>query len=122
MPPRAAKIDWASSCSTLTLHALYSIALTFLTLIERNDKNKQQMKIFNILSQSLVLFLVLISIGCATPYYGYSKEDWEQLTKEEKQAAKAEYQEIIDYQYRRNHEDQFEARKQQVIQRGLESN
>jgi len=91
----------------------------FLERINPIDKNKQNMQIFYIPLQSLVLFLALILNGCATPYYGYSREDWEHLSAKEKQAVQAEYQEIINYRYRQNHEDQFEARKQQVIQHGM---
>jgi hypothetical protein len=69
----------------------------------------------------LILF-VLLHIGCASPYYGhyygYSQQKWEQLSAEEKQSAQAEYQDIIDYKHRRQHEDQFDARKQQIIHHG----
>ncbi len=67
----------------------------------------------------IISFAYLIT-ACATPYYGYSKEEWQQLSGEDQQAVQAEYKEIIDYQYRQKHEGKFEARKQQIIRRGTD--
>lgn len=78
------------------------------------------MRISSITPHLIFITSTLVISGCATPYYGYPKNEWEQLSAEEKQAVKAEYKEIIDYKYRREHEDQFEARKQQIIRRGTE--
>ena len=70
-------------------------------------------------SEKLCTILVIILLlGCATPYYGYSKTEWEKLSDEEKKAAQTEYDEIIQFKYRQKHEDQFEDRKQQIINRG----
>ena len=70
----------------------------------------------------ILIPIALLITGCATPdfgkYYGYSRAEWEQLSAEEQQSAQAVYQDIIDYKHRRGHEDQFDTRKQQIIQRG----
>ncbi|WP_455220375.1 hypothetical protein [Kaarinaea lacus] len=76
----------------------------------------------SIILHIIIIIIILVLSACATPYYGYSKKEWERLSEEEKQAAQAEYKEIINYKLRRKHEDQFEARKQQIIQRGVEAN
>lgn len=75
------------------------------------------MKIANAFSFMLLSLTCLIT-GCATPYYGYTEDEWEQLSAQEKRAAQSEYKDIIEYQYRRKHEDQFEIRKQEIIDRG----
>ena len=62
---------------------------------------------------------VFLLVSCVTPYYGYSKEEWQKLTELEKKTAQEEYEEIIRFKYRQEHEDQFEERKQSVINRGV---
>ena len=62
---------------------------------------------------------VFLLASCATPYYGYSKQEWQKLTEVEKKAAQKEYEEIIRFKYHQKHEDQLEDRKQSVINRGL---
>ena len=73
-------------------------------------------KIFAILSLAVTAFLM---VSCATPYYGYSKQEWQKLSEEEKQAVQTEYEEIIQFKYRQEHEDQFDDRKHQIINRGV---
>ena len=75
------------------------------------------MKIANGFSFILLSLACLIT-GCATPYYGYTEGEWGQLSAEEKHTAQSEYKDIIEYHYRRKHEDQFQIRKQQIIDRG----
>lgn len=62
---------------------------------------------------------VFLLVSCATPYYGYSKEEWQKFTGKEKKAAQKEYEDIIQFKYRQEHEEQFEERKQSVINRGV---
>ncbi|WP_455220199.1 hypothetical protein [Kaarinaea lacus] len=71
-----------------------------------------------LIKHSLVIAALMLA-GCATAYYGHSKEEWRKLSEEEKQAARGKYDEIINFKYRQEHEDQFEERKQQAINRGL---
>jgi len=58
-------------------------------------------------------------VSCATPYYGYSKSDWDKLTDEEQNAAKAEYKTIIDEKNEQRHQDTIDGMKQNVIDRGV---
>ena len=76
------------------------------------------MLVEKLIKQSLVIATLLI-VGCATPYYGYSKEEWQKLSDEEKKVAEKEYEEIIQFKYRQEHEDQFEHQKQKMINRGV---
>ena len=59
-------------------------------------------------------------LGCSTPYYGYSKDDWNNLSEEERIAIKKEYQFIIEARERQKHEDVIDARTQSVIDLGVE--
>ena len=76
------------------------------------------MLVERLIKQNLVIAALLIA-GCATPYYGYSKEEWQKPSGEEKKMAQKEYEEIIQLKYRQEHEDQFEQQKQKVINRGV---
>ena len=58
-------------------------------------------------------------ISCATPYYGYTKNDWESLSEEEQTAVKAEYQDIIDSKKEQKHKDLLESYKQKIIDAGV---
>ena len=71
-----------------------------------------------LLKQSIAIVTFLL-MSCATPYYGYSKAEWQKLSVQEKKTIQAEYDAIIQFKYRQEHEDQFEDRKQQVIKRGV---
>ena len=80
---------------------------------------KKAKLILNSLCKIALLIAAPLVTSCATPYYGYSKQEWQQFSEEDKQAIEAEYEEIIQFKYRQTHEDQFEERKQQVIKRGV---
>ena len=67
-----------------------------------------------------ILFLILAIQGCSTPYYGYSKEDWNSLSEEERIAIKKEYQSIIDSNREQQHKDILDERTQSIIDRGVE--
>ena len=56
----------------------------------------------------LALPLTLLLCSCATPYFGYSKAEWNALSPEEQRAAKADYQPIIDERLELYHEDQID--------------
>jgi TRAP-type C4-dicarboxylate transport system substrate-binding protein len=72
----------------------------------------------NSLKQSIAIVTILL-MSCATPYYGYSKAEWQKLSEEEKKTIQTEYDAIIQFNYRQEHEDQFDDRKQLVIKRGV---
>jgi len=74
--------------------------------------------LLNKLVKLYLTIVIILFVGCATPYYGYTKTEWEKLSDEEKKVAQAEYDEIIHFKYRQEHEDQFDDRKQQIINRG----
>lgn len=58
--------------------------------------------------------------GCSTLYYGHTKEDWDNLSEEEKIAIKEEYQFIVDSKKEKAHKDIIDARTQSIIERGVE--
>lgn len=64
------------------------------------------------------LALALALGACARPWYGYTREEWRQLSADEQAAARAEYEFIIDQREAQNHEDQIEDRKQSIIDYG----
>lgn len=68
---------------------------------------------------NLASLLTLLLCGCATPYFGYSKADWNALSPEEQQAAKAGYQQVIDERLKLYHEDQIDEFKGKIIEQGL---
>jgi hypothetical protein len=67
----------------------------------------------------LALPLTLLLCSCATPYFGYSKAEWNALSPEEQRAAKADYQPIIDERLELYHEDQIDEFKGKIIEQGL---
>ena len=67
----------------------------------------------------LVLLFFLAFTACASSYYGYSKEEWDKLSEEQKQAAKQEYEEILKKKKDLEHDQLLRERDQQVIRRGL---
>lgn len=69
-----------------------------------------------ILDKSIKALLLVITLqGCSTPYYGYTKRDWNRLSAEEQDAVKAEYQEIVDFKRGQAHDDTLDARTQSII-------
>lgn len=66
----------------------------------------------------LLLLSVVLCFSCAKPYYGYSKQEWNSLSIEERTAVRAEYQDIISAKHAQEHEDLLEQRKQSVIDLG----
>ena len=65
-----------------------------------------------------MIALLLLS-SCATPYYGYSKAEWEQLSPEQQNSIKSEYDQALHYKNTMAHEDMIEGRKQDVVDWGV---
>ena len=65
-----------------------------------------------------IILLMLLS-SCAHPYYGYTKAEWEQLTPEQQNSIKSEYDQALHYKNTMAHEDMIEGRKQDVIDWGV---
>ena len=57
--------------------------------------------------------------GCSTPYYGYTKENWNDFTEEEKALIKNEYQAITDIRNSQSHANKINKRTQSVIDYGV---
>ena len=75
----------------------------------------------NNLNKPINILLLIISIqGCSTSYYRHSKEDWNNLSIEERIAIKEEYQIIIDSKRGQAHKDILDARTQSIIDRGVD--
>lgn len=68
--------------------------------------------------KELVVLITLVCSGCVAPYYGYSENEWNNLSENKKRATKAEYQQIIDAKKSQQHADLINERKQQIINRG----
>ena len=66
-----------------------------------------------------IFFLLAFLIqGCSTPYYGYTKQEWDNLSKDEKTAIKSDYQTVIDSKSVQEHADTINAIKDKIIKRG----
>ena len=68
----------------------------------------------------LILSFTLAVAGCSSPYYGYTKADWNNLSDEQQIAIKQEYQNIIDSKSEQAHQDIIDARTRSIINRGVE--
>ena len=69
-------------------------------------------------SFSLIIILIA-SQGCSLPYYGHTKETWNNLTAIEQEAIKQEYQAVIDSRSDQAHTDKINARTQSIIDRAV---
>ena len=70
----------------------------------------------------LLNFIILLSLGftvCAGSYCGYSEQEWEKLSAEQKQAAKQEYEEILKKKKEWEEDQKLRERDEQIIRRGL---
>lgn len=67
----------------------------------------------------LFLMLSIMVQSCSTPYYGYTKEKWNNFTEEEKISIKNEYQAITDIRNSQSHKDKINERTQSVIDYGV---
>ena len=69
--------------------------------------------------QSGILISVLTFSACANSYYGYSKKEWDELTQQQRQVAKKEYEEILKKKKDLEHDQLLRERDEQIIRRGL---
>ena len=49
----------------------------------------------NLLLGLTMIFLLASTVACTTQYYGYSKDQWQQMTPFEQEKAKVEWRQII---------------------------
>jgi len=61
--------------------------------------------------------IVLLS-ACSKPYYGYTRDEWNNLPEKEKAAVKAEYQQAIDAKNSQQQMDLIEEHRQKTIDFG----
>lgn len=54
--------------------------------------------------KNLVIYISLIALvsGCASNFYGHTKEEWQELTPEQQKEAQAHIKELDDQQYNRD--------------------
>ncbi|MFV2061344.1 MAG: hypothetical protein ACC653_11725 [Gammaproteobacteria bacterium] len=71
-----------------------------------------------IIRNILYLPVVLLIVSCATPYFGYSKTDWDNFTEEERTEIQVEYRKIIAIQKNLDHTDIINDRTQSVVDLG----
>lgn len=62
-----------------------------------------------------IICTLLIIQSCSSTYYGYNKEDWNNLTYQERETIKDEYKSIIDSKQIQDHEDIIKERNQSII-------
>lgn len=66
-----------------------------------------------------ILFCLLTLVACANSYYGYSKEEWDNLSEQQQQAAKQVYEEMLQKKKDLEHDQLLRERDEQIIRRGL---
>lgn len=66
-----------------------------------------------------ILPLVIIIQACSSPFYGYSKRDWDRLSAEQQNAIQEEYQAIVDLKQTQAHTDALDSRTQSIIDYGV---
>ena len=65
------------------------------------------------------VFLLMLGLSaCVSEPYGYTRQQWRELSTEEQAKAQAEYKDIIKLKDGQQHEDLIEMRKQSVIDYG----
>ncbi len=69
---------------------------------------------------SLAFIASAFLLACSTPYYGYTKEDWDNLTEQERINIKDEYRAILATKNNQAHADKIDTRKQSIINYGIE--
>ena len=68
---------------------------------------------------SLVTVVAMLTIqSCATPYYGNTKQEWDNLTEAEKLELKKDYQTVINPKNEQAHTDKINARRESIIDYG----
>ena len=66
-----------------------------------------------------LLFSVFTISVCASPYYGYSKEEWDKLSEQQQQVVKKEYEDMLKKKKDLEHDQLLRDRDEQIIRRGL---
>lgn len=67
------------------------------------------------------LFMVSFAVsGCATEYYGYSRQQWNAFSQEEQTAIAKEYDYILEEKEQQRHKDLIESYRQKIIERGVD--
>jgi len=67
----------------------------------------------------LFLPLLIASVACAAPYYGYSERDWNNLTEPQQVDAKQKYKQIIDEKNALRHDESIGEWNRQAIGLGI---
>ena len=70
---------------------------------------------------SLISLLICLCACSSTPNYGYSNHDWENLSEQEKNHARAEYDQMIKLKNEQRHRDLIMDQRDKIIERGLET-
>jgi len=63
----------------------------------------------------LTLAVIVTTQGCSAPYFGHTKEQWDNLSLKEKMIVKEEYQTVIDLKNDQSHTDKINERSQSII-------
>ena len=72
-----------------------------------------------ILHYLIALLIISIMIqGCSAPYFGHTKEEWDNLSEKEKTVVKKEYQAVLDTRDKQAHADKINARTESIIDYG----
>ncbi len=66
-----------------------------------------------------ILVFIMSFTACASPYYGYNKEEWEKLSPQQQQVVKKEFEEIQKKKKDLQHDQLLRERDEQIIRRGL---
>jgi len=67
---------------------------------------------------SFKILLVLLLLGCTSPYYGYNEAQWNTMSAEEKQLARDEYQTVLDQRSIDQHKQQLDEITGKIIEQG----
>ena len=57
---------------------------------------------FHMKARLIILFILGALYGCASDYYGYTKEEWESLTPQQRDEAKANIKRMQEHQKNRD--------------------
>lgn len=71
------------------------------------------------MTQIKIISFVFLLSACSMPYYGYTEQEWLNLTDKEREAAVTGYDEIIKEKNNQKHTDLIEQQKQKIIDRGV---
>ncbi len=72
-----------------------------------------------IIRSTFFLTIATFLTSCATPYYGYSENDWNKLSDDERKTTRSEYKDIVDAKNDQRHRDKINSMKDKIIDRGV---